>query len=79
MTHAAAMPKLTEIEHELLVKIEEFLNHHDMPATTFGMLSCGSAHVVGRLRDGLGMNLKRYGRIRAFMREYPAERVREVA
>jgi hypothetical protein len=64
MTQRTALPVLTEIERELLAQIEAFLARHpDMPPTTFGTLSCGSAHVVGRLKAGFGMNLKRYGRI----------------
>jgi hypothetical protein len=58
----------------LLNEIEQFLADHQMAATTFGNRACGDLHAVRRLRQGLGLTVRRAERLRQFMREYKPAR-----
>ena len=54
----------------LLREIEQFLVEHNLPATRFGRLACNDLHTVRRLRQGLGVTMRRVERLREFMRKY---------
>lgn len=71
-THYAGM-QTSSLAKELLDQIEKFLARHDMAHTTFGRLSCNDAHAVRRLREGIGLTVRRVDIYRAFMAEYDAK------
>lgn len=54
----------------LSAQVEEFLARHGLSGTQFGLAVAKDTHIVGKLRAGQGMNIRRYDRIRAFMRDY---------
>ena len=63
----AGMQTKSPIAVALLGEIEEFLERHAMPHTSFGRLACNDAHAVRRLREGIGLTVRRVDIYRAFM------------
>lgn len=55
---------------DLLAKIERFMARHGIPAGRFGTESCGNKHIVRRLRNGFGCNMRTGDRIIAYMEAY---------
>jgi len=53
---------------EMLVKVERFLDRHDMEATTFGVLATNDSKLVFDMRKGdRVLRRKTLAKIRAFM------------
>ena len=59
---------------QLLAEIEAFLACHNMAASTFGRLAINSHKIVHRLREGKDITTASADQLRAFMRDFPAER-----
>lgn len=54
----------------LLKEIEEFIEKHGIPASTFGREAINDTALVGRMRAGGDVQLKTADRIRKHMKDY---------
>lgn len=53
----------------LLVKIERFLDQHNMAGSTFGMIACSNPQIVRRLQEGGDVHTATMAKLEMFMRE----------
>ena len=61
-------------KQKLLAQIEVFIELHDMPATTFGLLAVNNGHLVHNLRSGKTIRLDTVDKVLDFMESYSPEK-----
>jgi hypothetical protein len=73
LIYEAGMQIITETE--LVDRIREFLERHDMAPTTFGRKATGNANLIKELEDGKSPSLRTARKVATFMAETDAAAV----
>lgn len=59
-----------DTQEQLLIEIDAFLARTGMKESMFGYKAVNDGKLIGYLRSGRSITLRRFDQIRAFMRDY---------